>query len=123
MTRTFETLATHKFKATFRGIQHQPCRHMTSLCPDRCNHAMDVGLFDVTEYEEYTKPGQYGDEQTKVYHLPISGKISPEQNPAIVDQVRSLQPGQAVRVCYDHIYVTQDGSKFPERPCRSIELL
>ncbi|KAK2960566.1 putative flp protein [Blattamonas nauphoetae] len=124
MPRTFETLATHKFTATFQGINHRPCMFLTSNCPDRCGHPQDFAVFNVDKYEEYTKPGEYGDEQQTAYHMCVNENINEDkQDPAIIAKVKSLQPGQKVRVHYDHIYVDSDGSKWPERPCRSIDLL
>ncbi|KAH7824557.1 putative Tvp14 [Monocercomonoides exilis] len=121
-TRTFDVLSVHRVKATFQGIKHQPCRFMTSLCPDRCGHATDIGLFKVDEYEHYEKLGEYGDEeQTMIYVSLKADADEDKQDPAIIAQIRTLTPGQKVKLLYEHIYVTQGGSKFPERPVRMIE--
>ena len=32
-------------------------RFMTSLCPDKCNHPTDWGVFSIKGYLEYEKPG------------------------------------------------------------------
>lgn len=121
-TRTFDVLAVHRVIATLQDIQNQPCRFMTALCPDRCGHASDVARFQVLDYEHYEKPGQYGDEKQTMIHVNL--KLDAEedkQDPAIIAQIRSFAPGTKVKLFYEHIYVTLDGSKFPERPVRSIE--
>jgi hypothetical protein len=117
-----ELLSSHDFHATFTGIQLQPCRHMTSLCPDRCNHGGSWAVFAVTSYIAYSKPGQYGDEQQTVYHVKFDEKMPAD----IAATIRTLAPGDAVHVKYDHEYVTNTWSgggqgKFPERPVRLVE--
>jgi hypothetical protein len=121
---TFQVLATHKTIAEFTGIQHFPCRHMTSLCPDRCTHAHDAAVFNIVEYESYEKPGQYGDEKQSVYRVRLDNNgTTDKQDPALIAVIKDLAPGQRVRLSWEHIYVSDNGSKYPERPLRSIEKL
>lgn len=120
--QTRDLLSHHEFIATLGGIQHRPCRFLTSLCPDRCNHAATVAVFNVTDYEAYQKLGQYGDERQTVWHVALDDKLSAELTAAI----RALEVGARVRIVYDHEYVTNTWvgggqAKFPERPLRSIE--
>lgn len=121
---TFEVLATHQAIAEFVGTQHFPCRHMTSLCPDKCTHAHDAAVFNIVEYEIYEKPGKYGDEKQSIYRVRLDNNgPTDKQEPELLAAIKELIPGQRVRLRWDHIYVTQNGSKFPERPLRSVEKL
>lgn len=95
--------------------------HMTSECPDRCNHGRKWLLFTITSYVEYSKPGQYGDEKGTQFAV----QIEPEEervghDAASMAVAHSLEPGEAVTLRWDHIYVsrTEAGggvSKFPMR--------
>jgi hypothetical protein len=121
---TFEVLSSHKATGEFTGVTHIPCRNLTSLCPDRCNHAQDAAEFKILEYQQYEKPGEYGDEKADVYRVRIDQNAPREkQDPAVIEIIKSLTPGQKVKLFWEHIYVTdgETGSKWPERPLRSIE--
>ena len=50
-------------EAEFTGIIHRKCRFLTSLCPDKCDHARDFAVFRIVKYLDYRKPGKYGDEK------------------------------------------------------------
>jgi hypothetical protein len=125
---TFEVLTTNKATAEFIGTQRVPCRVMTSLCPDRCHHAHDSAQFKILEYEQYEKPGKYGDDKQETLRVSLSedpeGAQSDKQDPAIIAKIKALSPGQKVRVFWEHIYVTDEtNSKYPQRPVRSIEVI
>jgi hypothetical protein len=122
MSRTFEVLSTHRVIAEFLGIQHIPCRHLTSLCPDRCNHGQDCASFKVISYEKYEALGRWASEEQEVFYARVDQKVPAEaQDPAIIEIIKSLTPGQKVKLYWEHIYVTDQGSKWPERPIRSLE--
>ncbi|KAA6330966.1 MAG: hypothetical protein EZS28_053438, partial [Streblomastix strix] len=105
MARTFDVLSKHTAIATYGGIEHIPCRHMTSLCPDKCNHARDVGKFNIEKYEFYEKKGEYGDEQQKVYHFNTNPNAEQDkQDPALIQKVKDLPAGAKVRITWEHIY-------------------
>lgn len=40
-----ELLSDHVAEAEFTGIIHRKCRFLTSLCPDKCDHARDFARF------------------------------------------------------------------------------
>ena len=61
MSERIEILSHHDAICEFTGIKHIPCRFMTSLCPDRCDHASDVAIFKVLEYKNYEQKGEYGE--------------------------------------------------------------
>ena len=111
----YDVLSHHDAICEFTGLQHIPCRFMTSLCPDRCDHATDVALFKVLEYKVYEKKGQYGDEKQEVIRCDIKKPIL-NQDPKVAEVCKTLKPGQKCHVVYDHLYVTKEGSKFPVRP-------
>ena len=124
MTRTFDVLSSHRAIAEFTGIIHRQCPFLTSLCPDKCDHPKDFGTFKILEYEHHEKPGEYGDEKQTQFACNMNPNAhSDKQDPAILDQINHLQVGQKVRLTWDHIYVNLNGSRFPERPIKSIELL
>jgi hypothetical protein len=120
----YAVLTTNEVIAEFTGIKHFPCRHITSLCPDRCNHAQDAAEFKILEWQEYNKPGQYGDDKKDVFRARIDQNApSEKQDPAVVEIIKTLTPGEKVKIFWEHIYVTdpETNSKWPERPIRSIE--
>jgi hypothetical protein len=101
---------------------------MTSLCPDRCHHAHDSGVFKVISYDAYQRTGKDGDdEQTTIYARLDSNSESrvDYQEPEIAAKIKKLKRGQKVKLFYEHIYVTdtETGSKWPQRPIRSIEVI
>lgn len=123
MSRSFEVLAVHKTIATFEGIQHHPCRFRTALCPDRCGHAKDVAVFKINEYTEYEKPGKYGDDKQDTWYVGLKEEDDDEgpQTKEVIEKIRALKPGQKVKLCWDHIYVTDENGQHPERPVKVIE--
>ena len=58
-----ELLSDHVAEAEFTGIIHRKCRFLTSLCPDKCDHARDFAVFRIVKYLDYRKPGKYGDDK------------------------------------------------------------
>ena len=121
---TYDVLSVHEVKATFKGIRHQPCRFMTSLCPDKCDHAKELATFAVDEYVEYVKEGQYGDEKQQTIHYALGDRNehSTSSQPAEFDgKVKALAPGDKVLIRYEHRYMNVNGSRFPVRPFTKLE--
>eukprot|EP01007_Sphenomonas_quadrangularis_P001332 NODE_2264_length_640_cov_130.986464_g1915_i0.p1 GENE.NODE_2264_length_640_cov_130.986464_g1915_i0~~NODE_2264_length_640_cov_130.986464_g1915_i0.p1 ORF type:complete len:132 (+),score=14.98 NODE_2264_length_640_cov_130.986464_g1915_i0:33-428(+) len=116
-----ELLSSHMTTAEFVEIQHKAYMFLTSLCPNQCGHAKDVGLFKILSYLSYEKPGQYGDEQQTLHHVVLG------QDPAVDAKVRDLAAGDQVRLDWVHEYVTKsDGThsgSAPERPVKKLEKL
>jgi hypothetical protein len=128
ISRTFDVLASHKTFAVFAGAQEQPCRFLTSLCPHQCGHAAQIAKFDIAEYIEHSKPGQYGEEKQRAHYLRLSGGRGGEDaaTPEQAAFVATLQVGDRVRLDWDHIYVEKKwegggSAKFPERPVKLLE--
>lgn len=119
--KTFDVLSTHKTIAEYVGTEHMPCMFRTALCPDRCGHAKDVAKFKIIEYKFYEKPGQYGDEKTDMFRVELHPKRVPtSQNPEIDEVLPKLKEGQKVELEWRHIYTSDAGSKYPERPVDKI---
>eukprot|EP00798_Chlamydomonas_sp_ICE-L_P021842 gene21842-28871_t len=114
-------LAHHEFVATYSGILKRACMFMTSLCPDKCDHPNEFGMFQVGHYLAWEKPGEYGDEKAQEYGYIMKQKG--EGQAEISAKIRELAEGDKVKIVYDHEYVTKGGSKFPGRPMRTLEKL
>ena len=120
----FELLALHRTIATFVEIRHQPCMFRTSLCPDHCGHAKDVAVFHIEEYLEFDKSGQYGDEKQENFYVSLKeNDHDGSQPPEVIELCKQLKPGQKVKLGWDHIYVTDEHGKHPERPVRVLEAI
>ena len=119
-----EMLAHHQTVAQFQGITQHKCMGMTSLCPDRCGSSGDLATFKIVKYTAYEKFGKYGDEkQTEFLFLVQDNMKKVKVTAAIKSTVDSLKPGDYVLLDWRHDYVTEGGSKFPERPIESIKVI
>jgi len=109
-----ENLAKSHVLATFKGITERPCMVMIHPPPPPQRFAN----FEIHEYIEYEKPGQYGDEQSQSHGV----ELGKGQSDEVIAAIESLQPGELVELAWQHDYVTwsEDGgqtmSKYPERP-------
>ena len=112
-----EVMYSYVSSATYMGARHQPCRHRTSLCPDRCGHAIDVFTFKldalaVTKNEEsgsvrWVTPEKEGTERM----------IGESDLKEFAGLAKSLAAGDTVDLRWSHDYVTVGGSSGPDRPC------
>ncbi len=117
----YDTLATNSTIAVFEGISKRPCMFRTALCPDRCGHSKEVARFKIVEYLDYTKPGEYGDEKQEYFYANINiNSEEDRQKKEFIDFIKGLKEGDKVKLNWDHIYVDNNGSRYPERPIRSI---
>lgn len=111
-----EMLSKHETVAQFEGVAYHRCLGMTSLCPDQCGSSGDMATFRILKYIAYAKPGEYGDPQQTSYQFLVQDNMkNAKVSAAIKAAVESLKKGDYVRLDWQHDYVTQDGSKFPER--------
>jgi hypothetical protein len=89
---------------------------LTSLCPDRCGHSGKLASFGILKYEQYEKPGEYGDPKQEEFQFLIEDNMG---NRKVPDEIRtatlSLKEGEKVRLKWNHDYVTKNGASFPER--------
>jgi hypothetical protein len=118
-----ELLSSHSTVAKFIGVKDHRCMGRTSLCPDRCGHSGKLASFEIIEYLDYQKPGEYGDPKQTNFQVLIrdnqgSAKIPDE----ILSIIESLKPDTKVKLSWKHDYVTKDKASSPERPITKIEV-
>ena len=117
----YDTLATNSTISIFEGITKQPCMFRTALCPDNCNHSKETAKFKIIEYLEYTKPGEYGDEKQEYFYANMNANDEENiQKKEFINFIKELKEGDKVKLNWDHIYVNNNGSRYPERPIRAI---
>mmetsp|Transcript_122231 Transcript_122231/g.353424 ORF Transcript_122231/g.353424 Transcript_122231/m.353424 type:complete len:101 (-) Transcript_122231:59-361(-) len=89
--------------------------------------AKEWAKFEVIEVHEFEKPGQYGDE---VKAGGIFAFVPAEASAEVQEVVKTLAPGDRVKMGWNHDYVTKvtprpDGGQFesksPERPVTRLE--
>jgi hypothetical protein len=112
-----ELLSSHDTEARFEGLSDHQCMGRTSLCPDRCGDSGKLATFVIVKYLAYEKPGEYGDPKQERFSVLIEDNMkNPKVAVAIRDAILALKPGNLVHLKWNHDYVTQGGSKFPDRP-------
>ncbi|NLB68718.1 MAG: hypothetical protein GX804_03395 [Lentisphaerae bacterium] len=117
-----ELLSRHETVAKFMGTSYHRCMGMTSLCPDKCGHSGTIATFKIKEYLGYDKLGKYGDEKTDKIIFMIENNLKQRKIPENIRKVvNSLEAGDEVELSWDHVYITHDGSSFPERPVRKLK--
>ena len=119
-----DLLSAHDTVARFEGLKDHRCMGRTSLCPDRCGDSGKLATFVIVTYLNYQKPGEYGDPKQEKFMVLIEDNMkNPKVPKAIRDAVLALKPGDLVHLQWNHDYVTQAGSKFPERPLKDLSPL
>ena len=119
-----ELLSSHDTVARFTGLKDHKCLGRTSLCPDRCGESGQLATFAIVKYLKYDKPGQYGDPKQEQFMVLVEDTMKNVKVPkAIRDVIFALKPGDLVHLRWNHDYVTQAGSKFPERPIKDVSPL
>lgn len=117
-----ELLSDHVAEAEFTGMIHRKCRFLTSLCPDKCDHARDFAVFRIVKYLDYRKPGKYGDEKQEQLMVDVNPAHKPIlQSADILKKISALKPGDRVVLHWAHYYMHRNSSSFPERPVISVE--
>lgn len=118
---SYELLSRHDTAAVFSGTREHKCMGRSMLCPDQCGHSGTLAVFRIEKYNAYEKPGKYGDPQTAEFMIMLNSTTGEtEVPPAIAEKIRSLQPGEKVRLVWEHIYVTNDSGQFPRRVIREL---
>jgi hypothetical protein len=119
-----ELLSAHETVARFMGLKDHQCMGRTSLCPDRCGDSGKLATFEIVKYLRYEKPGEYGDPKQERFMVLIEDNLKQPKVPAAIrDAILALKPGDLVELQWNHDYVTQEGSKFPERPITKLSVL
>lgn len=120
-----DMLATNTVVAQYVDTVDLPCRFMTTLCPDHCDHPTRLARFRVVTNENYEKPGKYGDEKMEADDI-VTVDVKKDilgQAPEIAARIADLKPGDKVRLTITHYYVQQGQGQFPVRPAIGLELL
>jgi len=118
------TLARHDLLAQFVEIRHQPCLFKTSLCPDRCGHACDVAVLKTAGYFAWEKFSKYGEAPQGTFYYKVSpAKTDEATDEKIQNQLKGLQPGQWVKLEWEHQYLVNDHGSYPARPITHLTLL
>ncbi len=113
-----EVLSTHETRAVFGGIKEAPCRHMTALCPNRCDHGGTYAIFSIEEYLKYQKIDQYGEEHQSTFYVSLTngrGERSPGTSEALETMIKSLKENDKVILHWAHIYVRDEYVSEPRR--------
>jgi hypothetical protein len=119
-----QLLSSHDTVARFTGLKDHQCLGLTSLCPDRCGESGKLATFAIVKYLGYEKPGEYGDPKQEQFQILIEDNLkNPKVSAEIHGAVSTLTPGALVHLRWDHDYVTQEGSKFPERVIRELSIM
>ncbi len=117
-----ELLSSHSTVAKFIGIKDHECLGKTSLCPDRCGHSGKLATFEIIEYLDYQKTGEYGDPKQTIFQVLIRDNLGKAKIPAeILSIIESLKANTKVKLSWNHDYVTRDKTSSPERPITKIE--
>ena len=120
-TLPYDVLSKHSVIAIFEGITKSPCMFRTSLCPDNCGHSKKMANFKIEKYLDYKKTGEYGDEKQDYFYADINVNATEDkQKKEFIDFIKNLKKGDKVKLNWEHIYVDNNGSMYPERPIRSI---
>ncbi len=118
-----EELAHNTVTAVYECVVQTPCYHRTALCPDKCGHSKSFARFRVVTNESYSRPGKYGDDKLEpgeALAVDLMNDVE-GQDPAVQRLVRSLHPGEAVRLTIRHYYVNTEHTAYPVRPVTFIE--
>lgn len=114
-----DLLAENRVVAEYLGTQEIPCRFMTALCPDKCDHATTVAQFRVLSVEHYAKHSEYGDASLSAGDIlpvdirrPAPGQVA----------LPALAKGDKVRLTIQHRY-TKGKVQEPIRPVIKAEAL
>lgn len=112
-----DLLAENRVVAEYLGTQEIPCRFMTALCPDKCDHATTVANFRVLSVEHYVRHSEYGDEKLSAGDIlpvdirrPAPGQVA----------LPALNKGDKVRLTIQHRY-TKGNVQEPIRPVTEAE--
>jgi hypothetical protein len=117
-----ELISSHSTVAKFIGIKDHRCMGRTSSCPDRCGHSGKLATFEIIEYLDYQKPGEYGDPKQTTFQVLIKDNQEKAKIPAeILAVIESLKPDTKVKLSWNHDYVTKGILSSPERPITKIE--
>ncbi len=120
--RDRELLSAHDTVAVFKGTKEHTCMGRTALCPDRCGDFGKLATFEIVKYLNYEKPGECGDPEQERFVVLIEDNMGNAKVPAAVRAaILVLKAGDKVHLKWNHDYITENGSKFPERVITVLE--
>lgn len=112
-----DLLAENVVIAEYVGTEEIPCRFMTALCPDKCDHGTKVALFRVIAIEHYAAHSEYADPKMEVgetvpvdIRRPAPGQVA----------LPALNKGDKVKLTIQHRYTKGDVQE-PIRPVTAVE--
>lgn len=115
-TRTEKILSHHDTRAVFLGTREHVCLGRTALCPDKCGNSGTLAVFKIESYNAYEKFGKYGDPKTDEFDFMLRSTTgTSDVSEEIAACVKSLHPGDNVRLVWEHVYVSDETGSFPER--------
>jgi hypothetical protein len=118
----YDLLSVHKTEATFKGTRAHKCLGRTSLCPDQCGHSGTMVTFTIDKYTDYQKTGEYGDPKQETFQFLLEDNMKNAKVPAdIVAMIQALKPGDKVILEWEHRYMNNTGSRYPERPITKLK--
>lgn len=120
-----EILASNEVVATYVGTREVPCMHMTSECPNRCQHATKYADFKVIKNIKHIKDGQYGAPKAEAESfMSVDVKKDIEgQDASVAKLIATLKPGDKVQLTVTHYYLTKDNCRYPAYPATSLKKL
>lgn len=117
-----ELLSSHDTKARFTGLKDHRCMGLTSRCPDQCGHSGKLASFEIIEYNNFKKPGEWGDPKQELFQVLIEDNKKNIKVPiAIHAAILALKPEDLVHLKWNHDYVTRDGTSSPDRVITLLE--
>ena len=110
-----DVLSTHQTISRLKDVKFHTCRGMTALCPDRCGDSGEFASFEILEYKNYAKNGEYGDGKQSEFRVQLTDFNKKPLKNSVAKYVSKLEVGDRVELDWNHLYVDQNGSKFPVR--------
>lgn len=114
-----DLLAENIVTAEYIGTEEIPCRFMTALCPDKCDHGTKVALFRVLSNEHYAAHSEYADPKMEAgetvpvdIRRPAPGQVA----------LPALNTGDKVKLTIQHRYTKGDVQE-PIRPVTAVKKL
>ncbi len=110
-----ELLSQHETIATLKDVQFYRCPGMTALCPDKCGDSGEFAIFEIEEYTDYKKPSEYGDEKQTEFRIQLTDFNKDDLDNPVAEAADDLDIGDRVKLNWSHLYVDENGNKFPVR--------
>lgn len=120
---TRELMYAYSAEAKFEGKEFQPCRHMTSLCPNKCNHATDLYRFTIQKLDVTANPDSTNKKWVTPVEVGTSYLVAQTWLNGYENAAEALQPGNMVQLAWNHEYVTASGCSSPQYQVQGLKPL